>query len=142
MADWKHLSGLIKGPTQNGSMPAGGKFSIPLREEQSLPQDENICSGAANETGHDNAPEDEAVDNREMQINQSEDPRIIDDAPQENNTRGPIGNIMCSGRSIKLTPRMVESTAQRDQRLVAWEVLLDQSNEEDKPMQEHQYELQ
>ena len=46
------------------------------------------------------------------------------------------GNTTCSGRSIKLTPRMAESTSQRDQGLVAWEVLLNQSDEEDK------YELQ
>ena len=37
---------------------------------------------------------------------------------------------------------MAESTSQRDQGLVAWEVLLNQSNEVDKPMQEQQYELQ
>ena len=38
-------------------------------------------------------------------------------------------------------PRMAESTSQRDQGLVPWEVLLDQSNEEDKPTQEKQYQL-
>ena len=39
-------------------------------------------------------------------------------------------------------PRTAESSSQRDQGLVAWEVLLNQSDEEDKPMQEQQYELQ
>ena len=37
---------------------------------------------------------------------------------------------------------MAESTVQREQRLVAWEVLLNQSNDEDIPMQEQQFELQ
>ena len=39
-------------------------------------------------------------------------------------------------------PRTAESSSQRDQGLVVWEVLLNQSDEEDKPMQEQQYELQ
>ena len=37
---------------------------------------------------------------------------------------------------------MAESMVQRDQGIVAWEILLDRSKEEDQPMQEQQYELQ
>ena len=110
MAAWKHLSVLIKGSTRNVSMPYRGKFSAPLKEEQSFPQNENNCSGAVNKTEHDNAPEDEAVDNEKMQINQSEDLGILDEVPQENNTGDPIRNTTWSSRSIKLMPRMEEST--------------------------------
>ena len=62
--------------------------------------------------------------------------------PLENTSLDPSGNTTCSGRSVKLTPRMAESMLQRDEGIVAWEILLDQSEEEDQPVQEQQYELQ
>ena len=42
----------------------------------------------------------------ETQIDQLEDPGVIDEAPQESRKREPIGNTTHSGRSIKLLPRM------------------------------------
>ena len=144
VADWKHLSSFIKTPTRQGSMSEGGKFSTPLREEQSLPLNENNCTEAVNQVEHDHIPEGEVVSNEATQVDQLEDPGVIDKVPQENRTREPIGNTTRCERSIKLMERMAESTSQRDHGLVAWEVLLllDQSDEEDKPMQEQQYELQ
>ena len=115
---------------------------MPLREEQFLPQNENNYTEAVNQVEHIHIPEGEAASNDRTEIDRLEEPGVIDKAPQENRTRDPIGNTTHSGRSINLRPRMAESTSRRDQGLVAWEVLLVQSDEEDKPMQEQQYELQ
>ena len=85
-------------------MSEGGKFSTPLREEQSLPLNEKNCTEAVNQVEHDHIPEGEAASNEGTQIDQSEDPGVIDEVPQENRTREPIRNTTCSGRSIKLCP--------------------------------------
>ena len=47
-----------------------------------------------------------------------------------------------SGRIVKSTPRYEQSINQRDQGLVALEVLLDQDNREDIPTAESQYAIQ
>ena len=45
----------------------------------------------------------------------------------------------CSSHSIKPTMHMVESTQQQRDGLVAWEILMDQSEKEEVLMQEEQY---
>ena len=47
-----------------------------------------------------------------------------------------------SGRVVRNTPRYEQSITQRDQGLVAWEVLLDQDEREDVPTAESQYAIQ
>ena len=47
-----------------------------------------------------------------------------------------------SGRNIRRTQRMEESAQQREQGLVAWEVLYDQDDIEMKPTQNNQFILQ
>ena len=47
-----------------------------------------------------------------------------------------------SGRTVRNTPRYEQSINQRDQGLVAWEVLLDQDDREDIPTAESQYAIQ
>ena len=47
-----------------------------------------------------------------------------------------------SGRIVRNTPRYDQSINQRNQGLVAWEVLLDQDEREDVPMAESQYAIQ
>ena len=47
-----------------------------------------------------------------------------------------------SGRTVKNTPRYDQSVNQREQGLVAWEVLLDQDDQEDIPTAESQYTMQ
>ena len=63
MANWKHLSGFIKGPTRKGSTSEGGKFSTPLWEDQSLPLNKNNYTEAVSQREHDHIPEGEAVNN-------------------------------------------------------------------------------
>ena len=48
----------------------------------------------------------------------------------------------CSGRVICNTPRYEQSISQRSQGLVAWEVLLDQDEQEDIPTAATQYTIQ
>ena len=47
-----------------------------------------------------------------------------------------------SGRTIKPTQRLLESTQQKQSGIVAWEVLLDQDSSEEIPTAKEQYELQ
>ena len=47
-----------------------------------------------------------------------------------------------SGRIVRNTPRYNQSISQRNQGLVAWEVLLDHDDREDVPMAESQYAIQ
>ena len=48
----------------------------------------------------------------------------------------------CSGRVIRDTPRYKQSVSQRNQGIVAWEVLLDQDDTEDVPTSTSQYAIQ
>ena len=54
----------------------------------------------------------------------------------------PVARQTRSGRVIRNTPRYEQSINQRDQGLVAWEVLLDQDDREDIPTAKSQYTIQ
>ena len=54
----------------------------------------------------------------------------------------PAAHRTRSGRVIHNTPRYEQSASQRNQGLVAWEVLLDQDDREDVPTSESQYTIQ
>ena len=97
MAHWKQLSSLIKGQTRNGTRHEGGKFCAPMREAQNCPQNENSYSGAVNNAGHDQAPEDEIVPSKGMLTNQPIESGITDKVPQENNAMEPISNTTSGG---------------------------------------------
>ena len=61
-------------------------------------------------------------------------PELPEDTPLTTTTR--------SGRAIRPTARYQQSLAQREQGIVAWEILVDQDEQETIPMAKHQYELQ
>ena len=66
-------------------------------------------------------------------------PTNIPTAPQPEQT---VPRQTRSGRVVRNTPCYEQSINQRDQGLVAWEVLLDQDEREDVPTAESQYAIQ
>ena len=74
MANWKHISGFIKMPSRKGSMPEGGKLSPPVREEQSLPLNDNNHNNATNHLENEHPSEAEAANSKETPTDISEEP--------------------------------------------------------------------
>ena len=54
----------------------------------------------------------------------------------------PAAHQMRSGRVVRNTPRYEQSISQRSQGLIAWEVLLDQDEQDDMPTAASQYAIQ
>ena len=100
-------------------MPEGGKLSPPVREEQSLPLNDDNRNNATNHLENEQPSEAEAANRKETPTDISEEPQLSEEMPLENIMLDPSGNTTYSGRSVKLTPRMAESMVQRDQGIVA-----------------------
>ena len=147
---WKYLSGFaIKKDTANrnsGSLtglltPRRGATKVARGAEQQQipvalppdqPDDEPIMGPPLGATGDDSAP-----------------PPTDDEAPpptqaiqQNAGAPMPTARQTRSGRTIRNNPRYEQSIAQRDQGLVAWEVLLDQDDHEQVPTAASQYKIQ
>ena len=148
---WKYLSGFaIKKDTANknssGTLPGllsprrgatkvargAEQQQIPVELPPDQPGDEPIMEPPINATGDDSAP-----------------PPTDDAAPPptqviQQNAGAPMATARQtqSGRTIRNTPRYEQSIAQRDQGLVAWEVLLDQDDHEQVPTAASQYKIQ
>ena len=148
---WKYLSGFaIKKETANkdstGTLtnlltPRRGATKVtsgagPPQITDDLPPDqpgdEPIMDPPFNATGDDAAPPppDDAVPPQTQVIQQNAG------APM------PMARQTRSRRTIRNTPRYEQSIAQRDQGLVAWEVLLDQDDREQVPTVASQYKNQ
>ena len=65
-------------------------------------------------------------------------PVVSPELPEET----PLTTITRSGRSVRPTARYQQSLAQREQGIVAWEILVDQDERENIPTAKQQYELQ
>ena len=105
---------------------------IPCDSSPAQTGDEPVMEPPFNETGHYTAPPlpDDAVPPQTQETQQNTGPPM----PMARQTR--------SGRTIRNTPHYEQSIAQRDQGLVAWEVLLDQDEHEQVPMAASQYKIQ
>ena len=148
---WKYLSGFaIKKDTANkGSTKALTNLLTPRRGAT------KITSGAGQPRIPDTLPPDQSGDAPIMEppfnaMGDDDAPPPPDDAvpPQTQETQQNTGPLMPmarqsrSGMTIRNTPRYEQSIAQRDQGLVAWEVLLNQDNQEQVPMAASQYKIQ
>ena len=145
--EWKYLSGFVikKGhpePTDRGipnSLIAPRRGPITVTNSSSTPETMDTP---------DEPPEEPTIpDANGTTANQPEDlspvhqPAPLLPSPQ------PAQTILTarqthSGRVVRNTPRYEQSVNQRNQGLVAWEVLLDQDDREDIPMAESQYTIQ
>ena len=142
--EWKYLSGFAvkKGPPE----PVGrGPFDC---SPKGTDDNKQLVSDARNSGPTSGTPEESAIpDAHEASEEQQEDqlpaqlpttplhgPQTEQDVTTARQTR--------SGRIVKNTPRYEQSINQRDQGLVAWEVLLDQDNREGIPTAESQYVIQ
>ena len=96
-------------------MPERIKLSLTVGEEQSLPLNDDNHNEATNHLETEHPSEAEAGNSNETPTDISEEPSFSEETPLENPTRNPSGNTTCSGRSVKLTPRMAWSMLQRDQ---------------------------
>ena len=145
---WKYLSGFaIKKETANKDSTGmlanlltplrgatkvtseAGPPQIPIALPSDPPGDKPIMEPPFNATGDDAAP-----------------PTTDDAAPphtqviqQNGGASMPMARQTRSARTIRNTPRYEQSIAQRDQGLVAWEVLLDQDDHEQVPTAASQY---
>ena len=148
---WKYLSGFAikKDTTNKGSTGSLTNLLTPRRGATKVtsgagpsqiiddllpdqPGDEPTRDPPFNATGDDAAPPPPAaaVPPQTQEIQQNTEPPM------------PMARQSRSGRTICNTPRYEQSIAQRDQGLVAWEVLLDQDDHEQVPTAASQYKIQ
>ena len=148
---WKYLSGFaLKKDTTNknssGSLtdlltPRRGATKVargsdqqqlPVELPPDQPDNEPIMEPPLGATGED--PATPSTDDGTPPTTQTIQENVGGPAPSTRQTR--------SGRTIRNTPRYEQSIAQRDQGLVAWEVLLDQDDQERVPTAASQYKIQ
>ena len=148
---WKYLSGFaIKNDTANkGSTGALTNLLTPRRGAT------KVTSGAGPPKIPDDLPPDQPGEEPNMEppynVTGGDAAPLPPDAavpPQTQETQQTTGPPMPmarqtqSGRTVRNTPRYEQSIAQRDQGLVAWEVLLDQDDHEQVPTVASQYKIQ
>ena len=149
---WKYLSGFVlkkdkaanqgsQGPLTNLLSPRRGATKVILDHEPSTIPDDSpleqtgddpVMAPPFNETGYDAAPpppEDTL-------------PPPTQATQQNAALATPMARQTQSGRTIRNTPRYEQSITQREQGLVAWEVLLDQDEQEQVPTAASQYQIQ
>ena len=145
--DWKYLSGFAvkKGRPE----PAGRGIAKDLIAPRRGPiMTTHQSSTTANLDTQVNRPEEPTIlDAHGTTDNQQEDPSSEDQPAallpgQQIAQAVPPARQTRIGRVVRNTPRYDQSVSQRNQGLVAWEVLLDQDDREDVPMAESQHATQ
>ena len=139
--EWKYLSGFAikKGLTEPAGRGITDRLIVPRRGPITMNN-----TPATTETGVPPVELTEAPTIPDLNESSEEQQQIplptnIPTAPQPEQT---VPRQTRSGRVVRNTPRYEQSINQRDQGLVAWEVLLDQDEREDIPMAKSQYAIQ
>ena len=150
--EWKYLSGFAikKGAADKGAKGTLTNLLTPRRGVNDV-----VCDAAPPTVIDDSPINQPAGDEPSLEpFNETEDhasPIPLEEAEppetpdQHQNTGQPepaSARQTRSGRTIRNTPRYEQSVAQRDQGLVAWEVLLDQDEQEQVPTAASQYKIQ
>ena len=149
--EWKYLSSFVlkKGVADKGSKGALVNLLTPQRGATKVTHD------PAPPQIPDASPMDQQLDEPTMEpFNEADDnatpplpTNTVPPAPlqeQQPLTRPymPTARQSRSGRTIRHTPHSEQSITQRDQGLMAWEVLLDQDEQEQVPTAAAQYKIQ
>ena len=149
--EWKYLSGFMikKGVTDKGSKGALTNLLTPRRGATKVTND------PAPPQIPDESPMNQQRDELTMEpFNETNDnaaplPPAVTVPPTAHEEQQPIAGPSMpaarqtrSGRMVHNTPRYEQSVTQRDQGLVAWEVLLDQDEQEQVPTAASQYKIQ
>ena len=149
--EWKYLSGFAikKGAADKGAKGTLTNLLTPRRGVNDVVRDTApptvIDDSPLNQPGNEPSlePFNETADHAPpLPLEEAEPPETLD---QHQNTGQPepaAARQTRSGRTIRNTPRYEQSVAQRDQGLVAWEVLLDQDEQEQVPTAASQYKIQ
>ena len=148
--EWKYLSGFVikKGKTDKDPKGALSTLLAPRRGATKVTNDlapSQIPAEAPN--GQPNIePIMESLDGMDDSAETTPpDIAVPPTAPEEppvTEPPTPAARQTRSGRTIRNTPRYEQSVTQRDQGLVAWEVLLDQDEQEQVPTAASQYRIQ
>ena len=116
-----------------------------------------VSEGARNEAVHLPLSGPPTQSERNQHIEEQANPRVLDPTQQQAQEQEPPSVPVVSpelheetppttrtrsGRSVRPTARYQQSLAQREQGIVAWEILVDQDEQENIPTSKQQYELQ
>ena len=149
--EWKYLTRLLhrKRPVQR------------TEEEMKHPKQQNtlvqVSEGTRNETVHLPLSGPPTQSEHNQHIEEQANPRVLDPTQQQAQEQEPPSVPVISpelheetppttrtrsGRSVRPTARYQQSLAQRKQGIVAWEILVDQDEQENIPTAKQQYDLQ
>ena len=143
--EWKYLSGFAtkRGPAKEGAKGGLDSLLVPRRgvTVATLPPQESIVT---------NRPSDPHQGHPLLLENDANEPNlpppqpVVPAAPSQPQQELPTASARQtrSGRVIKNTPRYDQSVALCNQGLVAWELLIDQDEQEDRPTAATQFTTQ
>ena len=137
--EWKYLSGFT---IKKGVADKGSKGATKVTNDTAPPQ---IPDDSPTNQQHDEPamePFNEMIDSAAPLLPAETVPPVAHKQQPITGPSMPAARQTRSGRTIRNTPRYEQSIAQRDQGLVAWEVLLDQDELEQVPMAASQYKIQ
>ena len=149
--EWKYLSGFAskKGTVDKGAKGTLTNLLTPRRGITTVTNDTDPPSQILDDSPTNQPPDESATktinDTNEHTAALQPDEAAPLAAPEQMPNIGPTepgARQPRSGRTIRNTPRYEQSIAQRDQGLVAWEILLDQDEHEQVPTAASQYRIQ
>ena len=149
--EWKYLSGFAikKGATDTGTKGALANLLAPWRGATKVTHvhaPTQIPEAQPTNRQHEEPtlePTYEATDDATPQLPMETVPPTAQEEQQPlTGPSLPAARQTRSGRTVRNTPRYEQSITQRDQGLVAWEVLIDQDEQEKVPTTASQYKIQ
>ena len=148
--EWKYLSGFAIKKGKTGKDPKGALSTLLAPRRGAT----KATIGPAPSQPPDDAPNGQpTVDTVTETLDGTDDladptphdtpgPTTAPEVPPVTEPPTPASRQTRSGRTIRNTPRYQQSVTQREQGLVAWEVLLDQDEQEQVPTAASQYKIQ
>ena len=145
--DWKYLSGFVvkKCHPEPAGRGIANDLIVPRRGPISTTQQ---ASTTENEDTQANLPEEPTIPDANGPTDNQQEDLLVENQPAALLPGlQPVQAVLpahqtCSGRIARNTPRYDQNVNQRNQGLIAWEVLLDQDDREDVPTAESQYTIQ
>ena len=148
--EWKYLARLLHRKRPVTRTDKEKKQPIQQNTPVQVPE------GARTETVHHPLSEPQTQSEHRQHIEEQANPRVLDPTQQQTQVQEPPSVPVVSpelpegtpptstrsGRAIRPTARYQQSLAQREQGIVAWEILVDQDEQETIPTAKQQYELQ
>ena len=141
--EWKRLSGLVKNGNKKSSDSEGATSPTCINNTTKLDDKRDINLSPDSEQDQREAGSNDQTETNLNHVHHQQETVLLGSEGETTMDTIPSPSVtMRSGRNIQRTQWMEESAQQREQRIVAWEVLYDQDEVKTKPTKNDQFILQ